>query len=91
MKDGVLYVAARTGRRIVPIGVGASRAWILRSWDRFRVPRPFARICVKHGAPIAFATADGGTDNTDNTARATLGAAIGALTDECRHLAGAAS
>jgi lysophospholipid acyltransferase (LPLAT)-like uncharacterized protein len=29
-----------------------SRAWRLRSWDRFTVPKPFARIVVRYGAPI---------------------------------------
>ncbi len=77
VKDGVVFVAARTGRRIVPIGVGASSAWILRSWDRFRVPRPFARICVMHGAPIVL--------------EAQLDRAINRVTSECRLAAGAAA
>ena len=30
----------------------AERQWVLRSWDRFRVPRPFSRARVIYGAPI---------------------------------------
>jgi len=60
VKDGLFYLAARTGRRVVPIGVSCSPEWVLRSWDGFRVPRPFARVCVIHGAPIALDTAGEG-------------------------------
>lgn len=52
LKDGVLYLAARLGRRVVPIGAAAYPAWVARSWDRFRAPQPFARVAITHGAPI---------------------------------------
>jgi lysophospholipid acyltransferase (LPLAT)-like uncharacterized protein len=86
MKDGAYYVAARTGRRVVPIGFGVRSAWVLRSWDRFRVPRPFARICVSHGAPIAFDPPQ--DDGAVARARAVLDEALGALTREARERVG---
>lgn len=52
VKDGVVYLAARLAMRIVPLAAAADRAWVGRSWDRFRIPQPFARIAVAHGAPI---------------------------------------
>lgn len=54
-KDGVVYLATRLGRRVVPIGTSADRAWVARSWDRFRAPKPFARVSITHGAPITLA------------------------------------
>ena len=27
--------------------------WRMRSWDRFMIPRPFARVVAGYGAPIA--------------------------------------
>jgi lysophospholipid acyltransferase (LPLAT)-like uncharacterized protein len=89
MKDGVYYLAVRTGRRVVPIGFGVRPAWVLRSWDRFRVPRPFAHVCVTHGAPIAFDTVGGET--AAERARAVLDDALGALTRETRQRVGEAS
>jgi hypothetical protein len=86
MKDGVYYVATRTGRRVVPIGFGVRRAWVLRSWDRFRVPQPFARICVTHGAPIALGAP--GDETAAQRARAVLDDALGALTRETRQRVG---
>lgn len=49
---GALVIAQRTGAPMVPTAVAASRAWRLRSWDRFMIPKPFARINVAYGEPI---------------------------------------
>jgi lysophospholipid acyltransferase (LPLAT)-like uncharacterized protein len=52
VKDGALYLAERTSRRVVPVAMAARPVRALRSWDRFRVPWPFARVLVAHGAPL---------------------------------------
>jgi lysophospholipid acyltransferase (LPLAT)-like uncharacterized protein len=52
VQTGAVYIASKTGLPIVPIGVGFSRAWRARSWDRFAVPRPFSRIHGVVGDPI---------------------------------------
>jgi lysophospholipid acyltransferase (LPLAT)-like uncharacterized protein len=52
VKTGAVYLAARTGLPLVPLTVAADRAWVLRSWDRFRVPQPFARMRLAYGTPI---------------------------------------
>lgn len=57
IKSGLIYLAARLQLRIVPIAAAADRAWVGRSWDRFRVPKPFARVCIAHAAPIAVPAA----------------------------------
>jgi len=51
---GAVYVAARSGAPVVPVGVAASRALRLGSWDRFLVPLPFSRVVVAYGEPLAF-------------------------------------
>lgn len=51
VKPGALYLAERTGRRMVPVGLAAHPVRALRTWDRFRLPWPFARVLVSHGAP----------------------------------------
>jgi lysophospholipid acyltransferase (LPLAT)-like uncharacterized protein len=51
--SGVLAVAHRSGAPIVPIGVWARRGWHLKSWDRFLIPRPFTRVQIAYGDPIA--------------------------------------
>jgi hypothetical protein len=46
---GAAVAAQRTGALIAPIRAQASRAWRLRSWDRFLIPKPFARVRVSFG------------------------------------------
>jgi lysophospholipid acyltransferase (LPLAT)-like uncharacterized protein len=48
---GAAIAAQRTGAMILPTRATASRAWRLRSWDRFLVPKPFARVDVAYGTP----------------------------------------
>lgn len=49
---GVGIVAARAGLPIVPVGVAANRGWNARSWDRFLIPKPGARVWVTYGSPL---------------------------------------
>ena len=43
--------AQRAGVPLMPIRA-AHRAWRLRSWDRFMIPKPFARVRVVYGTPF---------------------------------------
>ena len=52
LKPGVIALARLSGAPIVPMAVGASREWRVRSWDEFRIPRPFARCVMRFGEPI---------------------------------------
>jgi len=55
VKPGVVTLAALSGAPIVPVALGASSEWRLRSWDGFRIPRPFARCVMCFAEPIAVA------------------------------------
>jgi lysophospholipid acyltransferase (LPLAT)-like uncharacterized protein len=47
VQQGLTYLAARTGMAIVPIGIAFRKAWRLRSWDRFALPKPWSpAVCV---------------------------------------------
>jgi lysophospholipid acyltransferase (LPLAT)-like uncharacterized protein len=52
---GLVWMARATGYKIVPGGFVADRAWHLKSWDRFTIPKPFARVAFVYGPPIAVA------------------------------------
>lgn len=52
LKGGAITAAQLTGAPMVPVAAGASRAWWIEGWDRFMVPKPFARIRVTYGEPI---------------------------------------
>ena len=54
---GVAVAAQRTGAMILPIRARASSAWRLKSWDRFVIPKPFAKVTVTFG-PLTPVVAD---------------------------------
>ncbi|MFQ6045356.1 MAG: lysophospholipid acyltransferase family protein [Gemmatimonadales bacterium] len=56
IKPGVVAAAQLSGASIVPVGVHASRAWRLGSWDLMTVPQPFARVRIIYGEPIRVAS-----------------------------------
>jgi lysophospholipid acyltransferase (LPLAT)-like uncharacterized protein len=51
-QSGAVLLAKVTGAPIVPVAVGAAPCRVLRSWDRFVVPHPFARAVVLFGRPM---------------------------------------
>ncbi|MEX2180137.1 MAG: lysophospholipid acyltransferase family protein, partial [Gemmatimonadaceae bacterium] len=50
--SGAAVIANRSGAPMVPVAAFARRAWRLRSWDRFMIPKPFARIVVAYADPV---------------------------------------
>jgi lysophospholipid acyltransferase (LPLAT)-like uncharacterized protein len=47
IKAGVISIARNAGAVIVPFYTSADRAWYFNSWDRFMVPKPFARVTLR--------------------------------------------
>jgi hypothetical protein len=52
MKKGVVELAYLTKVPIIPIRVRYKRAWQLKSWDKFFIPKPFSKVDVKFLEPI---------------------------------------
>jgi lysophospholipid acyltransferase (LPLAT)-like uncharacterized protein len=50
-KSGTVLMARIAGVPIVPIACAADRAWYLKRWDNFMIPKPFARVVVAVGEP----------------------------------------
>lgn len=49
---GAAVAASKARALVLPMAAHASSAWRLGSWDRFMIPRPFARITVAYGEPV---------------------------------------
>jgi len=49
---GVVYLASKSGAPIMPLTYAADRAWRLKSWDRYLIPKPFARVHIHLGEPL---------------------------------------
>lgn len=71
---GLLYLAQRTGTRIVPVEIQISRFWrIGKKWDALWIPKPFSTITLKYCRPLEIATDESALE----TETARLDAAMG--------------
>jgi len=85
---GPVLLAKLAGAPVVPMGFGASRRTVLRSWDEFVIPHPFARAAVVFGDPLVV------SPDADRAAleahRLALEATLTRLTREADRVAGVA-
>lgn len=51
-KPGPVLLAQKTGTKICCFHVAIERAWILKSWDRMMVPKPFSRASFYITSPL---------------------------------------
>lgn len=52
VKPGIVAAAQHAGVPIVPAAARPARAWMLGTWDRMCIPKPFTAIEVVYGVPI---------------------------------------
>ena len=52
VKAGIIDMAQKAGAVIVPYTLASSSYFEFNSWDRFRIPKPFAKILVSYGEAI---------------------------------------
>jgi lysophospholipid acyltransferase (LPLAT)-like uncharacterized protein len=64
-KIGAVIMAHEAQVPLIPLTWGVDRCWILNSWDRFLVPKPFARIVIHYPEPIWIPPSVGGKELED--------------------------
>jgi lysophospholipid acyltransferase (LPLAT)-like uncharacterized protein len=53
VKAGIVALSLKTRISILPMNAIADRYWVLnKTWDKFRIPKPFSRVRVYYGDPI---------------------------------------
>lgn len=52
MKAGAVVTAKKTGLPLFLIGIGIKKKFVLKSWDGFEIPKPFAKATVIYSDPI---------------------------------------
>lgn len=52
VQPGIINMAQRTNSPIIPMFARGDKNWVFNSWDKFHLPKPFAKIYVKFGEPI---------------------------------------
>ncbi len=75
VKPGIVELARELDRPVLPISFSTSGAWVLRSWDRTILAKPFSRVVVEVGPAIPL-------DPEETVAHATerIGRALDELT-----------
>lgn len=51
MNAGLAWMSRATGFPVVSLGLATNRGWVLPSWDRFIIPKPFARVAIVYSPP----------------------------------------
>ena len=51
-QGGASMASVLSGAPLVPTSVASNCCWKLKSWDKFRIPKPFARIEIRQDEPI---------------------------------------
>ncbi len=51
-RTGIVRLARKLGRPVIPVSFSATRVWVLRSWDRTVLARPFSRVVAAAGPPV---------------------------------------
>lgn len=74
ISPGLIYLAAKTGTPLMTIRVDYEQFWELRSWDKFRIPKPFSRVHVCFQSPILIPDGD---DSVVEAQRHRLAALLG--------------
>ena len=62
VKAGVVRLARASGARVVPFYTSADRAWYFNSWDRFMLPKPFARVTLRFGEMLDLTSGESEED-----------------------------
>ncbi|MGB6128297.1 MAG: lysophospholipid acyltransferase family protein [Psychrilyobacter sp.] len=56
VKPGMLFLAQRSGKKLVPIGAASKNKWVFKkTWDKIELPKPFSKIVCILGKPISIA------------------------------------
>jgi lysophospholipid acyltransferase (LPLAT)-like uncharacterized protein len=53
IKAGLIRMAQLSGAKIFPVYISFSRAWSLRSWDQFLIPKPLSKIRIRWDQPFS--------------------------------------
>jgi lysophospholipid acyltransferase (LPLAT)-like uncharacterized protein len=58
VQAGVVFLARKSGKPIIPVGIGIKQCWRTRSWDHFLIPKPGSVVRWIYGDPIFICTSD---------------------------------
>jgi hypothetical protein len=69
IKAGAVSLARASGAVVVPLYTASDRAWYFNSWDRFMLPKPFAKVNLRFGDMLDLSTGEGDEAFEDHRVR----------------------
>ena len=88
VQPGAIFLAQKSGSPIIPAGISAHPRKLMRAWDRYMIPWPFARVVWIYGEPIHI-PADAKSEEDQRLWAERVGAAITALEEQAEREVGA--
>ena len=52
MSKGPIHIASKLGIPVVALGINYSAYWAVKSWDGFRIPKPWAKLTIVIGNEV---------------------------------------
>ena len=53
-KIGDILLSQFTQAPLLPLAYAAEKAWMMKSWDQFIIPKPFSRVAIAIGEPVSI-------------------------------------
>jgi lysophospholipid acyltransferase (LPLAT)-like uncharacterized protein len=70
VKEGIVLAARAANAKIIPFTWEANKYWQFKTWDRFRMPRPFSCITIALGEALSLPAESAATDAAEYLAEA---------------------
>ena len=52
VSEGTINIARISNKKILPMALAYKEQWVLNTWDKFIIPKPFNKICIVWGDTI---------------------------------------
>ena len=72
VSDGILSISRLSNSPILPVGIGFKKKWVLSTWDKFIIPKPFNQITIIWGEPLPALKNEKNTKRIKNKLESTM-------------------
>jgi len=52
VSEGTINISRISNKKILPMALSYKKKWVLNTWDKFIIPKPFNEICIVWGNPL---------------------------------------
>ncbi len=52
IQPGVMMMSKKSGAKLIPTGLASEKRWVLSTWDKYMLPKPFSRAVIIFGDAV---------------------------------------